>query len=68
MKQQRERFVVICDSQYTPSTTLYLADRRKSKARWWTNRLESALVLDNETDANSIANKLLYNNVRVKKL
>lgn len=68
MKQQKERFVVICDSQYTPSTTLYLADRRISKAMWWTNRLECALILDNEIDANTIANKLLYNNARVRKL
>lgn len=68
MKQQKERFVVICDSQYTPSTTLYLADRRISKARWWTNRLECALILDSEIDANTIANKLLYNNARVRKL
>jgi hypothetical protein len=68
MKQQRERFVVICDSQYTPSTTLYLVDRRISKVRWWTNRLEDALILDNEIDANTIVNKLLYNNARVRKL
>ena len=63
----RGKFVIVCDSRYTPGTMMYLQDKELStqQGMHWTKFLANAKGYDSLYVANQIAKRYKYNNVRV---
>ena len=66
----RGKFVIVCDSRYTPGTMMYLQDSKLSNQQGHsdmhlTKFLANAKGYDSLLVANNIAKKYQYNNGRV---
>lgn len=60
-------FVIASDSRKRDEV-LYMVDRRKQKASFWSNRLEDVFVYQLRPEAEAKANSLRFNNARVMTL
>jgi hypothetical protein len=61
-----ERFVIKKSSDKTGY--VYLADRNKTRRKWWTTRFNEAMIFCSEIAAEKQKDKLKYGHVYVEKL
>ncbi|MCP4639422.1 MAG: hypothetical protein GY851_03265 [bacterium] len=59
------RWVIACSKRGDPSTTLFMVDRRRQWASFWSDRLTDVFVYTNRKAAESKAAALRYNTPRV---
>lgn len=54
------KYVIVASSKYNSAQSLYMQDRKKSKARWWTNSFDSAIKFTSLEEAEKTLIKLKY--------